>query len=258
MMGRLNFTGRRPIRPEDVKIHITEADGAVRFDAELDLGRYNLPAHARVFVEAYRQTMWQRFDFGTVGAPCKPDDRVLRDVRSPDGVKFRVKVVENAPAGASVRPAKILALADQIRPRNLKSRTAQSLLPVDTGDSKDQIWWVEFGDDEPLLRISSTLVSDWRGFVTTPEFVTLALPEIFRSILTRILLIEEHVDRDDAQDWRNRWLRFARESLGMPEPPAADRKDISEQEQWIDDAVEAFCRRKDIGARLGHWRKEEE
>jgi hypothetical protein len=38
-----------------------------------------LPTDAKVFVEAYRQTNWMRFDFGTIGAVQAPGDLLLPD-----------------------------------------------------------------------------------------------------------------------------------------------------------------------------------
>jgi hypothetical protein len=112
----------------------TGAAGEHAFDASLALGRYRLPASARVFVEAYRQTYWQRFDLGTVGEPRQPEDRRLSAFGSVEGVFLRVKIVEAGEPGSDGRPAQILRHADRIQPRILEEVERRSLLPLDPGD----------------------------------------------------------------------------------------------------------------------------
>ena len=75
----LNYTNRKRIRREDARIAIREENGVNFFDASLSLGDYGLPGEARVFVEAYRQTQYMRFDFGHVGAMRVPEARILCD-----------------------------------------------------------------------------------------------------------------------------------------------------------------------------------
>src|ERR1700728_3479645 len=92
---RLNYTSRHKINREHAQIvtHDGAAGGPPTFDATLTLAGYSLPGPARVFVEAYRQTAWQRFDFGTIGICTPPENRLLTEFGVMDGVQFRVKVV---------------------------------------------------------------------------------------------------------------------------------------------------------------------
>jgi len=132
----LNYTNRRRIRRKDARITIHEEKNGIIFDAGLNLGDYDLPAEARIFVEAYRQTQYMRFDFGKVGAMRIPVDRFLRDFDSPEGVLFRVKVVTSAaPHGL------LLGEADQIRPRKSteEDQNRMPLLPVVPEDLGDEI-----------------------------------------------------------------------------------------------------------------------
>lgn len=256
MIKRLNYTGRRRIRRDDVAIQVRDGVAEVpTFNATLSLGRYRLPAGARVFVEAYRQTSWQRFDLGTVGELRQPEDRRLSAFGSVEGVFFRVKIVEAAESGEDGRPARILRHADRIRPRIQEDAQRKSLLPLDSGDFRDEVWRLEFDETgPPVLKVSHYLVRDWRSLPVTREFRTLALPSILRSILTRILLIDEHRDPEDTSDWRTQWLRFALALPGVSGPPLAD----SDVEQWIDEAVGAFSRHKQIAQKFQEWWRQED
>ena len=113
MIRRLNYTGRVRIVREDVHVTVIERKGKLPFfKAELDLAGYGLPGDAKVYVEAYRQTFWMRFDFGSVGRLAAPEHPELSDFDSLEGILFRVRVTSSD--GAS---GKLLAEADQIRGR---------------------------------------------------------------------------------------------------------------------------------------------
>ena len=108
MIRRLNYTGRIKIFRSDLRLATREVGGALSFDADLRLIDYELPAEALVFVEAYRQTTWMRFSFGTVAAMQPPVDRWLHEFDSPDGILFRVKVTQAKDEHV------LLAVADRI------------------------------------------------------------------------------------------------------------------------------------------------
>lgn len=239
----LNYTNRQRIRREDAPITIREEKDGNFFDAVLRLAEYKLPGDARVFVEAYRQTQYMRFDFGQTGAMRIPDDRRLRDFDSAEGVLFRVKVVTTAdPNGL------LLAEADQIRPRKStdEDENCIPLLPVVPDENLgDEIWRLEFDDQQTLLKVNSAL-GDWRALARDPVFLALVYPSVFRAVLWRVLVQEKHRDTEDADDWRSRWLRFAAGLPGVGDPPSED--DEARLDGWIDSAASAFCRRHNIRA----------
>ncbi len=239
----LNYTNRQRIRREDARITIREEKDGHFFDAALRLADYKLPGDARVFVEAYRQTQYMRFDFGQAGMMRIPDDRRLSDFDSAEGVLFRVKVVTTAdPHGL------LLAEADQIRPRKSTDEDENRipLLPVVPDENLgDEIWRVEFDDQQTLLKVNSVL-DDWQALARDPAFLTLVYPSVFRAVLWRVPLQEKHRDTEDPDDWRSRWLRFAAGLPGVGDPP--DENDEARLDDWIDMAASAFCRRHNIRA----------
>jgi len=237
----LNYTGRKRIRREDARITMGMENGENVFAAKLSLADYDLPTDAHIFVEAYRQTQYMRFDYGQAGAMRIPDDRLLRDFDSAEGILYRVKVVTSAdPHGL------LLAEADQIRPRKHieEDENRVPLLPVVPDDSMgDEIWRLEFDDQQTLLRVNSTL-GDWRAMARHPAFVSLVYPAVLRIVLSRILKQENHRDTDDQDDWRSRWLSFAVRLPGVEDPPGED--DEAHLDDWIDNTASAFCRQHNI------------
>lgn len=256
---RLNFTERRRIRLSDVTITLIRPKPAdpPLISASINLAGYSLPSEALVLVEAYRHTAWQRFDFGTVGHLHAPADRVLRDIGAAEGVRFRVKVVEPCSNGATA--ARILAQADSIRPN--QSGPRPSLLPLETDPSlRDEVWRLDIDEnDGPLVRISSYLVRDRHAFARSGAFMSLALPDILRKVLSWAL--DDGLPDDD--DWdtpRGRWVRFGCGLLGQAEPPRElDDQDggADARDKWVDQVVQGFWRVNSLGRAFAGWWREE-
>lgn len=244
MIRRYNYTGRKTINRSDANVGIEE--NPLRFHAGLSLKNYGLPADAKVFVEAYRQTNWMRFDFGTVGTVAIPGDLRLTDFDTREGILFRVRVT------ATTNPeGRLLAEADQISPIHVNEdgeKSREPLLPIKPADLGEEVFRVDFAD-RPILLINNQF-GDWRALARSPYFVCMALPQALREILTHILRIEEYFEHedDDPGNWRARWLRFAATLPGSSEPPDEEDKDTSED--WINEAVAAFARMHGMKARF--------
>ena len=238
----LNYTYRRRLSRHDVRITITNDNSVPTFDARFYLGSSRLPPDALVRVEAYRQTQWMRFDFGTVGVLRPPLDRRLTEFDSVEGVLFRVKVI------ASSEPRGLLiAEADQIRPRQAKDEEDQRvpLLPVvPNRELGDEIFRVEFDSNQTLLKVNDSL-GDWRALARDPFFIALVYPAALRLILIQILLIEKHHDTEDMDDWKSRWLRFALTLPSVESVPEEESED-DDVHDWIDSAVAAFSKQQQI------------
>lgn len=249
---RFNYTGRKRLKQTDTRVTLCEpGNGTATFEADLDLSRYGLPDEALISVEAYRQTSWMRFPFGTVGELRVPDDRELREFDSPEGILFRVRVTsEKQPRGL------LIAEASRIRPRRLEEVEEERvpLLPVKPDDSiGDEVFRVDFSD-RPILLVNSR-VGDWRSAAKEPVFTALVYSGAMRQILARILYVEHHYDKDD-DDWRSQWLRYATRLPGVEDPPAAEEEEHFDD--WIDEAVASFCRQFRMYERFStYWTGEE-
>lgn len=246
MIRRLNYTGRRRILREDIRIIVTRRQGLPAvFKVHLDLSEYDLPADAPVFFEAYRQTSWMRFRGGTVAA-LTTDEFELTEFGEPEGVLFRVRV-----GSPDARDRRILAEADHLSGSTEGDEPLgqESLLPVKGEDLGDLVWALEFDDARPLLKINSRL-TDWRAAARHPAFETLVLPAALREIL-REAVHQEGADPDDTDTWWGRWIRFANRLPGMaPFEPDATKE---EKNDWVEDAVKAFARRREIFPRFGKF-----
>ena len=240
-MPRFNYTGRKKIKRNDIIITVLDRNGILSFDADIDLSDYSLPPESPVYVEAYRQTSWMRFDYGNAtGLKARTDNR-LSEFDSLDGIRFRVKVSQ----GDGIH-GKLLAVADKIRP--VKPEEGDSgrscILPVKS-EEMNCIWRIDFEGDDPILLISKKAGS--KDLISqSPEFISLVYPSVLREILFRIKIYEADADwQEDEGSWQNQWFRFVRFLPGVGEPPDLSDDDLR-YKQWVEDAVGAFSRNLDI------------
>jgi len=234
MPQRLNWTERKRISRDDASINIDRTQQVPRFSATINLARYRLPPEAIVVVEAYRQTTWRRFGFGTVALIRPESNCALAVFGAADAVLFRLKVL------AANGEGRILAEADQLRVTELDEARGprRSLLPVFGEDIGEEIHQLSFAGSggSPLLVMNRKL-GDWRRAARTSQFRALVYPELFRQILARAL---RDFDPDN-RDWQNEWITFASRLPGMGAPPEEAENETA-RSQWAADAVDAFCR----------------
>lgn len=247
---RFNYTGLRKIERKHVRIVLgKDPDGNMQFCAELTLADYKFPGNALVFVEAYRQTTWMRFPWGTVTALLRPIDTKLSDFDSPEGIRFRVRVT-----ATDENHGMMLGEADQISPvGELDDNDERSplLKVIASDDLGEEVYKVSM-DSIPVLMINRR-AGDHTALAADPAFQALAGPGILRSVLIHLLIIQGAYDADDLESPHARWLRFAQSIPGVSE---YREKNSEETLIWIDDAVRAFTAQKNFMATfLNHWQK---
>lgn len=242
MPQRLNWTNRKRIERADVGIVVSQRENEPEFSATIDLTRYDLPPDCRVVIEAYRQTMWRRFSFGTVAFIRAQEVCSLAAFGDPDGVQFRVKVLSG-----TRDDGRIWAEADQLPfiSQDQQDASRRSLLPTRGDDLEESVWELEFDETSsgPMLVVNNRL-GDWRQIVKAIEFRSLVYPEVLRQILRRAM--DEH--DDDVTGWQADWLQFAGELPGVGARHSETNQD--DVVVWIDGVVRAFSRQQKFCERL--------
>jgi hypothetical protein len=249
VIRRLNYTGRRTIARSRVTVRLVPAaDDFMAFSADYDLGGFDFPRDARVYIEAYNADSYMRFAFGTVGKPVVPRDTRLIDVTPRPLPKFRLKVVDE-----TERHGLLLGACDKViplRPDEDLDRK-QSLLPVEFCDLGERVWRLDTSD-WPVLELNNRIENVAEAARLSGSFVGLLYPEVLRRLLHEIVVVDNETDPDaDDSDWTTLWLRFASSLPDVGPPPAEATPDAkARREEWVDAAVGAFCRARRARARL--------
>ncbi|PIP35196.1 MAG: hypothetical protein COS92_05625 [Desulfobacterales bacterium CG07_land_8_20_14_0_80_52_14] len=236
MIRKFNYTGRKTIKRSSVKIDLfRNLNGYRCFNIALQLDHLPLPADAHVYVEAYHRSGFRRFDFGTIAHRTVPSDRTLYKFSHSAVPLFRVKVVDKTTAHG-----RILAAMDKIRPESVDDVPvgSQSLLYVEFDDLGNKVWLLDLEGDWPVLRLNQHVDGIAMIAGSEAKFLALVYPEVYRQILTRILIEDEHTDPDCDDDWQSLWLKHACSLMGSTAPPIGPK---SEQVVWIEKAVDLFC-----------------
>ena len=238
MIKRVNSTGRRRISRENVQIEVF--DGTPRtFDAIVDLSGFDAPADAQVVLEAgcAGSNTIPRFQWGTVGNLLPAEDRQLSGLYG-ENVFFSLKIIDR-----TEQFGRILGVAENIRPIKGGKKTAtgrRGILPVESADLGDELFRIDFRTEDVYLMVNEK-VPDLKDRVRYDPFVYgLVYPPVVRQILSRALATQLD-DEENPDSWAALWLKFARNL--HPEnstPPVED--DEEEQDEWIDDVVDQFCK----------------
>jgi hypothetical protein len=110
-MPRVFFTGRRKLPRRYVTV-VLRRGRPPEFDARIDCSHLNkrIARDSRVVVEAYHNTMVQRFDFGTVGDCRAREPLRLTNFDEWDWPRFRVRVI-----GIATHAGIVLAECDRVQ-----------------------------------------------------------------------------------------------------------------------------------------------
>ena len=234
---QINHTGRKRLTSEDVAIGLDNEASPLTFEVNrLSLDRHNLPSDALVRIEAYHATNYARFPLGTVADPVLPGKITLPQFNIPDGIRFRVKVT----SVAEPDKGQLLAAGTGITPSWVDGGK-ESLLPVRPDDTLGQeVYRLSF--EEGTVLLINDKINQWREASRDPLFKALVYPTLLRMILIRILLDRDQFEEDGEEEWPRNWIAFTRSRLGMGEPPELLEEGAEPVNNWIDQAVGAFCR----------------
>lgn len=250
MRRTFNYTGRRKIAHRRIEIRIHDDEKKQRyFRAELDFQGLPFPEDARVFIEAYYDVTFMRFDFGERGRLQTPASTYLTDLGFTDRLHFRVKVIDE-----QVGHGRILGIADQVRPHFPDTQPVhrESLLPVNAVSGMGQeIWRLSFdGLNGPVLEVNRDIPEITSLIAHDRRVNLLVYPAVLRQVLITALVIEGLDPEDSGGSWADRWLSFVRSFYPDPPPPYdRDSDNWDECEAWIESAVSLFATR--INARAG-------
>lgn len=237
---RINSTGRRRIPQDQIDIRMIAAAAGepLKARATLQLEGMNFPATAGVSIDAYHRSTGMRFECGTVGQLRVPPLLELNEIDRSVDVLFRVKVFDR-----DATPGKLLGAAERISPQEADNPDGKrKLFPVKERDLGAEVWRVECEDEQrPTLILNNRIPGLSHRILQNPLAQGLLLPEAMRIVLQ--YLVADPVGAEEGEDdWKGEWVRFTRETLGLPEDLDA-LSDMTEEAraEWVKEAIRAFC-----------------
>lgn len=241
---RMNFTQRQKLTREQANVEVhPDGDGRPAiFEARLKFDTLRGVAdNARVFVEAYHQTTRMRFDYGTVAALAEPpvEARRLHEFADWKDVLFRVKVTD-----VIDRPGRLVAWANQIRPKGPDDRDEPDLVRFKDADLYGRLWDMDYDDSGPIVLIERRRNAQTIG--RDPAFRAAVYPEIMRRAL-EYAFIELQTPYPQPDHWSTTWVDgFVKPKLGLKAPPSFDAEGEGKLRDWIKEAVDTFARKHQL------------
>ncbi len=243
MIRRFNYTNRIKIPRSRVDISLFKDNDGKYFKANINLEGLNLPAEAKIYIEPNYKGVYQRFSFGTVAQFKEPKNTRLDELPETELAYFDVSVVdETNELGLLLGKAKGIAVSTDGLPND-----RLPLLYVNPTDLKNQFWKLTFDssdDGRPTLEINKNIPEIYEMAKNDIKFISLVYPSAFRGVLVKIF---EEGDFDAGEDsWVAQWLKFLSTALGIKTLPETDYENgilSPEQEAWIDEAVNEYCKK---------------
>lgn len=237
MIKRVNSTGRKRVPRERIMIEVFDGEPRT-FDASIDLTDLDAPQDAQVVLEATcaGSNTIPRFDWGTVGNLQPAANRQLAGL-SGRNVFFSLKIIDR-----SEQVGRILGVAEVIRPIKGGEKTAtgrKGILPVESTDLGHEPWRLDFRTEDVYLLVNEKIPDLKDRVRCDPQVYALIYPPVIRQILARA--IAEPIDDDSSEHWAALWLQFG-QTLHSEKAKTPTEGTDEEREEWISEAVDAFCR----------------
>lgn len=239
MIRRFNYTGRKKIDRDKIKIQLNKNEGLyTSFDAQINLEDYNFPGNTAIYVEARDKSSYMRFPFGSISTQTVPDNRILSEIQS-ELVSFRIKLVDESNKHGLILASSEISVSMEPEPED---KSKMFILPLVHADLEDQIWKIDFREKPHLMVNKKIDLID--EFVDTPYFLGLVFPAVVRLILIQILIVDSHeYDESGFEDWQDLWIRFVNNLPGIQNRYDPEEFDTMEEKiYWIEEVVvPAFC-----------------
>jgi hypothetical protein len=242
---RINSTGRKRIPRDRISVTLlpVKPDEPMRVVATVRLEGLGFPESANVVLEAYQRSTAMRMELGTVAKYTVPDPVVLDELDPGVVPLFRLKVVDN-----DGQKGKLLGAAERLRPDSDDTPDGrESLFPVRFVELYDEVWKLQIDDAGPCLLLNCRIPTLKAEIQRNPLISGILLPSALRGVLER--LVEDRYDSDsDEAAWKEKWLRYCREELGLSEDPGPLAQDG--RDEWIDEGVRTFCKSAKFMAKI--------
>jgi len=246
MKRRINFTGRKKIMQESVELNVTGLNTPnVAFSCSADLGRYNFPESAAVFLDVYRyKYIRQRYSLGTVGSPVKIRDEKIPKFSPFPALTFRITVTDQRQGSKLILGRSSPILFPSSKPGN----SASPILPLRYKNNINQVWCMDFESGKPVLLINLGIAGIEEKVQNDALFRHSIFPAVLRETLFYLFILKEPDEEDETTQ---KWIQYISETLGihdgldilMDEDDENDGTDTDRKMEVIESIIERFSRK---------------
>lgn len=248
MIRKFNYTNRGKISSDSITIILNDDKREKNFEVKLNLQGYNLPDHAKIYIEAYYKTNYMRFDFGNISKISPPSTTVLFDFTNTNLIYFRVKVVDETSING-----RLLALASGLEPKNLddEQKNRMSILKVNyDADLGQRLYHLELDEIEnlPILEINRKLENS-SVLVTSDVFISTIYTSVIQELAVEIINDDVNYNEDD-ECWQGYWVKYFKNILGVSSIHPTKNDDDELKKEWIEEIVSSFCNKYRVRTRF--------
>ena len=247
MRSRIKLTGRKhlPISVLSVKLIETSA-GKTKVILEInDNSLRNYPGSALKKLRLTENKFSETLNFGKLEHNKTIVETRNRKFTVPS-CQFRLVATDESNNGKILASTKNWTLNKDNDGGNETKH--EGILNFHSYNIKPLIWKLDIRDDDyPVVYVDDSIPNAHTWVRTDPIFIGCVFPEIIREVFRDMLMGEKNPD----QDWENDWLDWA--NLFIRDKAPTDFGD-AEKRKWIEDLIEAFCRKhallKQVKAKL--------
>lgn len=242
-----------------LKIHQKAPLLKIEFDWGLKPNLDDIPSNARVFVDAWKDMSFMRFDYGNFHNIVQPNNISLTELDSWTSASFVVRIVQNGIILAASKKHTV-----SIAQPDLKSR--RSLIIADYEDLGERPWKLDIYEDIPIPRLVfnerwwNELEEKGKSLSDDSKVMGMIMPAVLENMLNFLIIsLKSDLHRwHQDPSWKGAWIRFARNLLpdGIPEyieNETDESEFLSEASNWISQVVKIYSDSKSLTSNLINW-----
>ena len=241
MNRTFNYTGRKKILQEEVRINLKE-EPLLHFTADLTINdEHDLPSDAKVYVEAVAGNTKQRFPFGTVHKCTPPENTNLDKLDLSKTPRFRIIIVDETSASF-----KILAAGRGFKSEEDNELSREHLLPIKSRELGSLCWEIHFPGGEAELILNKEIPNVIEKIHQDALYQALILPAALTLIMNEYFLKQGAADNSGGPG-AIKWLTFIK-LMGEDKEPF--NMPLEEREAWSESVIKKFTNQHQFASKL--------
>jgi len=235
MRRNIKLTGRKDIPRKSFDMAPAASGETIDFKIS-DEGTFKgHPTNARIMLRMTENKMTEQLAFGTVGLPKASSKPKHSEFRSPS---CQLRIVASDDENLGMVLGSTAAWTLKVKGGDDEPDAGQGILDFQTANIAPRIWKLDIRDDEhPIIYVDESIPDATEWARTDPHFHAAILPVIVERVMGHVI-----ADRDsEAIEWADEWIQWSNSLL--PDNKAPVGRAVEEREAWLDDLIDAFCRK---------------